>query len=170
VITFQLDIAETVGIAAALLVVGEFVKKHIPLLQRYFIPGPVIGGLLFSLFALVGHQMGIFTFEFYDNMRAFLMMVFFTTIGFSASFELLKKGGVAVAIFLLVAIGLVVIQNITGAAIASLLGVHPLIGVAAGSISLTGGVGTSAAFGPLLEQAGAAGALPAPPMAWWPAA
>ncbi|MDW5443385.1 sodium/glutamate symporter [Polaromonas sp. SM01] len=160
-ITFQLDIAETVGIAAALLVVGEFVKKHIPLLQRYFIPGPVIGGLLFSLFALVGHQTGIFTFEFYDNMRAFLMMVFFTTIGFSASFELLKKGGVAVAIFLLVAIGLVVIQNITGAAIASLLGVHPLIGVAAGSISLTGGVGTSAAFGPLLEQAGAAGALPA---------
>ncbi|MFI5445004.1 sodium/glutamate symporter [Polaromonas sp. UC242_47] len=160
-ITFQLDIAQTVGIAAVLLVVGEFVKKHIPLLQRYFIPGPVIGGLLFSLFALVGHQMGMFTFEFYDNMRAFLMMVFFTTIGFSASFELLKKGGVAVAIFLLVAIGLVVIQNVAGAAIASLLGVHPLIGVAAGSISLTGGVGTSAAFGPLLEQAGAAGALPA---------
>lgn len=173
-ITFQLDIAQTVGIAAVLLVVGEFVKKHIPLLQRYFIPGPVIGGLLFSLFALVGHQMGMFTFEFYDNMRAFLMMVFFTTIGFSASFELLKKGGVAVAIFLLVAIGLVVIQNVAGAAIASLLGVHPLIGVAAGSISLTGGVGTSAAFGPLLEQAGAAGALPAAiaaaTLVWWPAA
>lgn len=160
-ITFQLDIAQTVGIAAVLLVVGEFIKKHVSVLTRYFIPGPVIGGLLFSLIALAGHQSGSFTFEFYDNMRAFLMMVFFTTIGFSASFELLKKGGVAVAVFLLAAIGLVLIQNTMGAALASLLGVHPLIGVAAGSVSLTGGLGTSAAFGPLLEQAGAAGALPA---------
>ncbi|WP_173025937.1 sodium/glutamate symporter [Acidovorax sp. SRB_14] len=159
-ITFQLDIAQTVGIAAVLLVVGEFIKKHVSVLTRYFIPGPVIGGLLFSLIALVGHESGSFTFEFYDNMRAFLMMVFFTTIGFSASFELLKKGGVAVAVFLLAAIGLVLIQNTLGAALASALGLHPLIGVAAGSVSLTGGVGTSAAFGPLLEQAGAAGALP----------
>ncbi len=159
-ITFQLDIAQTVGIAAVLLVVGEFIKKHVRLLTRYFIPGPVIGGLLFSLIALAGHASGSFTFEFYDNMRAFLMMVFFTTIGFSASFELLKKGGVAVAVFLLAAIGLVLIQNTLGAALASALGLHPLIGVAAGSVSLTGGVGTSAAFGPLMEQAGAAGALP----------
>ena len=160
-IHLQLDIAQTVGIAAVLLVVGELVKKHVSVLERYFIPGPIIGGVLFSLVALIGHETGTFTFTFYDNMRAFLLLVFFTTIGFSASFELLKKGGVGVALFLGAAVGLVLIQNTLGAALASALGVHPLIGLAAGSISLTGGHGTSAAFGPLLEQAGAVGALPA---------
>ena len=160
-IQIQLDIAQTVGIAAVLLVVGELVKKHVSVLERYFIPGPIIGGVLFSLVALIGHETGAFTFTFYDNMRAFLLLVFFTTIGFSASFELLKKGGIGVALFLAAAVGLVLIQNVLGAAMASALGVHPLIGLAAGSISLTGGHGTSAAFGPLLEQAGAVGALPA---------
>ncbi|MEO7401161.1 MAG: sodium/glutamate symporter [Polaromonas sp.] len=160
-ITLQLDIAQTVGIAAVLLVVGEFIKKHVSLLSRYFIPGPIIGGVLFSLVALVGHETGSFTFQFYDNMRAFLLLVFFTTIGFSASFELLKKGGVGVALFLAAAVGLVLIQNTLGAAMAAGLGVNPLIGLAAGSIALTGGHGTSAAFGPLLEQVGAVGALPA---------
>lgn len=160
-ITLQLDIAQTVGIAAVLLVVGDFIKKHVPVLKRYFIPGPIIGGVLFSLIALVGHETGSFTFQFYDNMRAFLLLVFFTTIGFSASFELLKKGGIGVALFLAAAVGLVIIQNTLGAALATVLGVSPLIGLAAGSIALTGGHGTSAAFGPLLEQAGAVGALPA---------
>jgi glutamate:Na+ symporter, ESS family len=160
-VTIQLDIAQTIGIAAVLLVVGEFIKKRVGVLSRYFIPGPIIGGLVFSLIALVGHQANWFTFQFYDTMRAFLLLVFFTTIGFSASFELLKKGGVGVALFLAAAVGLVVLQNMLGAGLAAALGVHPLIGVAAGSVSLTGGHGTSAAFGPLLEQAGAAGALPA---------
>ena len=160
-VTIQLDIAQTIGIAAVLLVVGEFIKKRVGVLSRYFIPGPIIGGLVFSLIALVGHQANWFTFQFYDTMRAFLLLVFFTTIGFSASFELLKKGGVGVALFLAAAVGLVVLQNALGAGLATMLGVHPLIGVAAGSVSLTGGHGTSAAFGPLLEQAGAAGALPA---------
>ena len=160
-ITLQLDIAQTVGIAAVLIVVGDFIKKHVSVLERYFIPGPIIGGVLFSLIALVGHETNSFTFVFYDNMRAFLLLVFFTTIGFSASFELLKKGGIGVALFLAAAVGLVVIQNTLGAALASMLGVSPLIGLAAGSIALTGGHGTSAAFGPLLEQAGAVGALPA---------
>lgn len=159
--TIELDIAQTIGIAAVLLVVGDFIKNRVGVLSRYFIPGPIIGGLVFSLIALVGHQTGLFTFQFYDNMRAFLLLVFFTTIGFSASFELLKNGGLGVALFLAAAVGLVVLQNLLGAGLATALGVHPLIGVAAGSISLTGGHGTSAAFGPLLEQAGAAGALPA---------
>ncbi len=160
-VIIELDIAQTIGVAAVLLVVGDFIKKHVGVLSRYFIPAPIIGGLVFSIIALVGHQTGSFAFEFYDNMRAFLLLVFFTTIGFSASFELLKKGGVGVALFLAAAIGLVLLQNTLGAGLAALLGVHPLIGVAAGSIALTGGHGTSAAFGPLLEQAGAAGALPA---------
>ncbi len=160
-VTLQLDIPQTVGLAAILLVLGEFIKKHVPLLERYFIPGPIIGGVLFSVLTLVGYQSGSFEFIFNDNIRAFLLLVFFTTIGFSASFELLKKGGLGVALFLGAAVVLVLIQNTVGVAMATSMGVHPLIGLAAGSIALTGGHGTSAAFGPLLEQAGAVGALPA---------
>lgn len=157
----KLDIAQTLAIAAVLLVVGEFVKKRIGILERFFIPGPVIGGLIFSIVALIGYQTKTFEFEFYANIRNLLMMVFFTTIGFSASLELLKKGGVGVALFLVCAAVLVVIQNGAGVMLAQALGLHPLIGIAAGSVSLTGGHGTSAAFGPILEQAGAAAALPA---------
>ncbi|SFC39504.1 glutamate:Na+ symporter, ESS family [Polaromonas sp. OV174] len=157
----QLDIAQTLAMAAVLLLVGEFVKKRFSILERFFIPGPVIGGLIFSIVALVGYQTQTFEFEFYANIRNLLMMVFFTTIGFSASLELLKKGGVGVALFLLAATVLVVIQNTAGVALAEMLGLHPLIGLSAGSVSLTGGHGTSAAFGPILEQAGATAALPA---------
>jgi len=156
-----LNIAQTLAIAAVLLLLGEFIKKRIPILERFFIPGPVIGGLVFSIVALFGHQSGAFEFTFNADIRNLLMMVFFTTIGFSASFELLKKGGVGVVLFLACAGLLVVLQNGVGVALATALGVHPLLGIAAGSVSLTGGHGTSAAFGPILEQAGATAALPA---------
>ncbi len=159
--TLSLDMAQTAAVAAVLLVIGDFIRGRVPLLSRYFIPGPIIGGLLFSLLALAGHQSGAFAFQFDAGIRDFLLLAFFTTIGFSASFEMLKKGGVGVALFLGAAVGLVLLQNVVGVGLAAALGVHPLIGLAAGSVSLTGGLGTSAAFGPLMEQAGAAGALPA---------
>ena len=158
---FKLDIAQTMAVAAVLLTLGEWIKNRVPVLSRYFIPSPIVGGMIFSMIALAGQQSGTFSFEFSQNIRDFLLLLFFTTIGFSASFELLKKGGIGVALFLLCAVVLVVIQNAVGATLAQALGANPLIGLAAGSISLTGGHGTSAAFGPLLEQAGAIGALPA---------
>lgn len=157
----QLDIAQTVGLAAVFLVLGEYIKNRVAVLARYFIPSPIIGGLLFALIALVGHQTDSFNFSFNDDIRNFLLMAFFTTIGFSASFELLKKGGLAVALFLGCAVVLIILQNVMGVTLAALMDANPLLGLAAGSISMTGGHGTSAAFGPLLEKAGAVGALPA---------
>lgn len=160
-ISIHLDIALTLAVAAIMLGLGEYTKNRITILARYFIPTPVIGGLIFSLIALIGHTNHQFTLEVDDTMRDYLLLVFFTTIGFSASFKQLKSSGAAVALFLLCAIMLLAIQNIVGVMLAKGLGIAPLIGLAAGSISLTGGHGTSAAFGPLLEQAGAVGALPA---------
>ncbi|NLJ63101.1 MAG: sodium/glutamate symporter [Alcaligenaceae bacterium] len=157
----QLDMAQTVALAAVFLVIGKLIKNRVPVLSRYFIPSPIIGGLVFALIALYGHQTQSFSIELYDNMRAFLLMAFFTTIGFSASFEMLKKGGVGVALFLVAAVLLLTLQNIIGAGLAYIMGASPLLGLAAGSISLTGGHGTSAAFGPLLESYGVTGALPA---------
>ncbi|EHO18435.1 sodium/glutamate symporter [Fusobacterium necrophorum subsp. funduliforme 1_1_36S] len=75
-----------------------------------------------------------------------------------ASFSLLKKGGVGVALFLFAAIVLVIIQDGVGVALAKAFGLNPGIGLAAGSIPLTGGHGTSGAFGPYLEERGVIGA------------
>lgn len=157
----QLDNVQTIGLAAVFLVIGHLIKERIPILERFFIPAPIIGGVLFSLIVLTGHQTGGFDLELSNDMRDLLLMLFFTTIGFTASLEMLKKGGIAVALFLLACTVLVILQNVVGVSLASALGIHPLIGLATGSVSLTGGHGTSAAFGPLLEDKGAAGALPA---------
>lgn len=153
-----LDMYQTLGLAIVLLLLGTWIKSKVNVLQKYFIPAPVVGGLLFSIFMLIGHNMELFTFNFDGTLKNFFMVVFFTSVGFLASFSLLKKGGLAVGLFLLCAIVLVVIQDAVGVSLAKMLGLNPGIGLAAGSIPLTGGHGTSGAFGPYLEERGVAGA------------
>lgn len=157
--TFTFNMAETLAIAIVILLVGAAVKKRVPILERFFIPGPVIGGVIFSIILLIGHETGAFSFAFDGVLKDFLMIAFYTTVGYLASFELLKKGGIGVVLFLLAAIILVVIQNSVGVSLAKIFGLHPYIGLAAGSVPLTGGHGTSGAFGPLMEQGGAVGAM-----------
>ena len=155
---YQLNMAETVGFAIILLLLGRWIKKKVSFFEKFFIPAPVIGGTLFSIILLIGHQTETFTFTFNDDIKNLLMIAFFTTVGFSASLKILKKGGVGVALFLLAAVILVIIQDIVGPVLAKALGINPLLGLAAGSIPLTGGHGTSGAFGPYLEDLGATGA------------
>ena len=155
---YQLNMAETVGFAIILLLLGRWIKRRVNFFEKFFIPAPVIGGTLFSLILLIGHQTETFTFSFNDDIKNLLMIAFFTTVGFSASLKILKKGGVGVALFLLAAVILVVMQDIVGPVLAKALGINPLLGLAAGSIPLTGGHGTSGAFGPELEKLGATGA------------
>ena len=155
---YQLNMAETVGVAIILLLLGRWIKKKVNFFEKFFIPAPVIGGTLFSIILLIGHQTETFTFTFNDDIKNLLMIAFFTTVGFSASLKILKKGGVGVALFLLAAVILVIIQDIVGPVLAKALGINPLLGLAAGSIPLTGGHGTSGAFGPYLEDLGATGA------------
>ena len=155
---YQLNMAETVGFAIILLLLGRWIKKKVNFFEKFFIPAPVIGGTLFSIILLIGHQTETFTFTFNDDIKNLLMIAFFTTVGFSASLKSLKKGGIGVALFLLAAVILVILQDIIGPVLAKALGINPLLGLAAGSIPLTGGHGTSGAFGPYLEDLGATGA------------
>ena len=155
---YQLNMAETVGFAIILLLLGRWIKKKVNFFEKFFIPAPVIGGTLFSIILLIGHQTETFTFTFNDDIKNLLMIAFFTTVGFSASLKILKKGGIGVALFLLAAVILVILQDIVGPVLAKALGINPLLGLAAGSIPLTGGHGTSGAFGPELEKLGATGA------------
>jgi len=156
--TFTFDMYLTLGLAIVLYLLGSGIKAKVGVLQKYYIPAPVIGGTLFSIVMLIGHNMGLFTFTFDGNLKNFFMVVFFTTIGFLASISALKKGGIGVILFLIAAVILVIIQDGVGVALAKVFGLNPGIGLAAGSIPLTGGHGTSGAFGPYLEERGVSGA------------
>ncbi|MGE5631913.1 MAG: sodium/glutamate symporter [Caulobacteraceae bacterium] len=154
----KLDIIQTIALAAVVLFLGQTLRKKVSFLEKYCIPAPVVGGLIFATLALVLRQTGIMTFEMDTTLQSVLMTAFFTTVGFTASFKLLKKGGIKVAIFLGVAIVLVVLQNIVGVSLAKVFNLNPLIGLATGSVPMTGGHGTAGAFAPIFEKAGATGA------------
>ncbi|SHI39606.1 sodium/glutamate symporter [Lutispora thermophila] len=154
----KLDMIQTIALAVVVLLVGQGLKKKIGFLEKYCIPVPVVGGLIFAILALVLRQTGVLTFEMDDTLKNVFMTAFFTTVGFTASFKVLKKGGIKVFIFLVIATVLVILQNVLGVSLAKVFGLNPLIGLATGSVPMTGGHGTSGAFAPLFEEAGAIGA------------
>lgn len=157
--TANCDMTVTLAVSVILLLLGTVIKKMFPILKRFFIPVPVLGGIFFAILALIGYKAGLFYLTFDSSLKDLLMMAFFTSIGFTASFRMLVHGGISVVIFLLCSMLLICLQNIVGVGLAELFGLNPLMGLATGSIPLTGGHGTSAAFGPLLEQHGLTGAL-----------
>jgi ESS family glutamate:Na+ symporter len=155
---FKLDMTQTLSLSVIIFVLGEYVKRKFRILEQFCIPSPVIGGIIFSIVSLIGYVTRSYSFEFDETLKNVALTAAFTSIGFSASLKLLKKGGIQVIIFLLISMVLVVAQNALGIGLASLFNLHPYIGLATGSTALVGGPGTSGAFGPLFEQAGVKGA------------
>lgn len=153
----SLGILETMAIAAVLYWIGNWLVGKISLLRRYCIPPPLVGGLLFAAVNTWLHVTGRADVSFHSGIQSFFMIVFFTTVGFTVRVPLLKQGGKAVIRCLVLASILTLIQNVLGAGVLYGMGVDPRLGLAVGSISLVGGPGTAAAFGPVLEQAGAVG-------------
>ena len=155
----SLDMTQTTCLGVLVFLLGQFVVNRVHFLERYCIPAPAVGGLLFSVVNLIGVQTGAFEFVFDQTLKDFFMIAFFSTIGFSASLKVIKKGGIAIAILFVVSSIMLIIQNLWGVAIARIFGLDPLLGLCAGSISLMGGVGSSAAFAPIMEANGAEGGL-----------
>ncbi len=155
---FELDLVHTLAFAGVALLAGHWLRRLVPLLERYNLPAPVLGGLIVSVAALFAHGEGVTLVKFDTTLQSPLMIAFFTTIGFGASLSLLKIGGPQVLRFFLLATVFAVVQNLVGMLVALGFGLHPLFGVLAGSVTLTGGPATGLAFAPLFEQAGVAGA------------
>lgn len=156
--TITMNMIQSIGLAVILLLIGKGLRKRINFFEKYCIPSPVIGGLLFAIITLVLRLTGTLMFEFDTTLQTFFMTMFFTSVGFNASFKVLKKGGPKVIIFLGVATLLVVLQNAIAVGLAGAVGVHPLLALMTGSTPMTGGHGTSAAFAPTLEAIGISGA------------
>lgn len=154
----QLDMYQAAAVAALVLLLGRFLVRKVELLRHYCIPEPVAGGVVFALAHLALRQAGILEISFDSTLQTFFMVVFFCSVGFTACFRLLKKGGLQVLLFLGIAVMMCVLQNGLGAFIASAFDLDPRLGLATGSIPMVGGHGTAASFGPLLEKAGVSGA------------
>ena len=155
----QVNMIQSVCIGVIMFLIGDQIVRRVEFLQKYCIPAPVVGGLLFTLIHLIGVQTGMFSLKFDQTLKDFFMVGFFSTIGFTASIKIVKQGGIAILIMFAVSVVMLVIQNIWGISIARAFGLNPLIGMCASSISLMGGVGTSAALAPIMEANGAAGGL-----------
>ena len=154
----QLDAVQTLALAGLALFLGFALSRFVPVLARYNLPPPVDGGLVVALAVLVAHEQDATLFELDTSLQSPLMIAFFTTIGVNASLALLKISGRQVMVFLALATGFAVAQNLLGMAVAAGFGLHPLFGVLAGSTTLTGGPATGLAFAPLFEAAGVRGA------------
>lgn len=146
--------------AVIVLLLGRFLVNRIDFLKRYNIPEPVAGGLVAAVVSLLVHTFWGYSIVFSSELQTSFMLVFFASIGLSANFMKLKEGGTALVIFLICVASFIVVQNAVGMSLVTLLGLDPLIGLIAGSITLTGGHGTAGAWGEILEsQHGIQGAL-----------
>jgi len=156
----NVNLIQAVGIGVIVFLIGDIIVERVELFKKYCIPAPVVGGLIFALIHLIGIQTGTFSFIFDQTLKNFFMIGFFSTIGFTASFRILKQDGISIAVMVLISIVMLLLQNIWGISIAKAFNLNPLIGMCAGSISLMGGVGTAAALSPIIESNGAIGGLP----------
>ena len=154
----QLDMYQTLAIAVVVLILGQFLKSKIDFLEKFCIPAPVVGGLLFAIFTCICYATGLAEFSFDDTLREVCMVFFFTSVGFQANLKVLKSGGKSLIIFLALVVLLIIFQNGLAVGVSKLLGLDPLIGLCTGSIPMVGGHGTAGAFGPVLEDFNISGA------------
>ncbi|MFJ7666748.1 sodium/glutamate symporter [Lysinibacillus sp. NPDC097195] len=149
----------TIFLAVALFAFGSFLINKVNFLKRFCIPAPVVGGLLFAALATILKTTGVLEISLDTSLQSLFMITFFTTIGLGASFKLVKLGGKLLVIYWLACGFLALMQNVIGVSLASLMGIHPLIGMMAGAVSMEGGHGAAAAFGQTLEDLGISSAM-----------
>jgi ESS family glutamate:Na+ symporter len=132
--------------ALVMLLIGTLVNRRVALLSRYNIPDPITGGLLFALLAMVAWAAASFRLQIDQTVKPVLLLMFFAGVGMSADLRMLKRGGRALVLFLIVLFPYILVQDAVGVAIAKLLDLHPIFGLVGGSITLVGGHGTGAAY------------------------
>ena len=156
--TIGLDMIQTAGIGALALLVGMTLTRKVSFLQKFCIPSPVSGGIIFSLLTLALYTWFHIEVSFDKTLMDVFMLAFFTCVGFQSDLKVLKQGGKLLVIMISLLIVMIAIQNLIPMGITRLMDVDPLVGMAAGSISMTGGHGTAGGFASVLEGMGLNGA------------
>ena len=148
----RLSMIQTVAMAVITYYLGVFIRSKVAILQRLSMPTPVIGGMILAVILSVLQAYRVLTVQFDSTLQTLLMLAFFTTIGLMASIKVVKQGGKLLLWFLIAVSILAVLQNVLGMSLASLMGLDKHYGILTGGVSMMGGLGTSAAFGPYFEQ------------------
>lgn len=158
--SLKLEYLTTLGIAAIVIFLGHAIVKRSKLLQKYAIPAPVVSGLIVSIFLSCLKASGAIAITFDKTiMQDLCQNLFFLCVGFGFSTKLIKHaGGKLCAMIAIAAVLLITIQDIVGVAVGSAVGMNPLLALQCSSASMSGGVGTASAFGPIYEKMGATGA------------
>ena len=138
--------------------IGMVLTRKVAFLQRLCIPSPVSGGIIFSLITLALYAWGHIEVAFDGTLKDVFMLAFFTSVGFQSDLKVLKQGGKTLAIMLGLLVLIIALQNLMPWGITKLMGVDSLLGIAAGSVSMTGGHGTAGGFAEVLEKMGLQGA------------
>ena len=149
---------QTAGIGALALLVGMVLTRKVAFLQKFCVPSPVSGGIIFSLLTLALYGWFHVEVSFDGTLKDVFMLAFFTSVGFQSDLKVIKQGGKLLVIMLSLLVVIIALQNLIPMGIARLMGVNPLIGMASGSISMTGGHGTAGGFARVLEGMGLYGA------------
>ena len=95
----QLDMYQTLAASVLVLMLGSYLKQKIHVLEKFCIPAPVVGGLLFAIVTCICYSSGIMEISFDDTLREVCMVFFFTSVGFQANLKVLKSGGKSLAVF-----------------------------------------------------------------------
>lgn len=152
------DMLQTMGVGALALVVGMLMTRKISWLQKFCIPSPVSGGIVFSIATLLLYIVFHIEVSFDGTLKDVFMLAFFTSVGFQSNFRVLRKGGKTLLVMLLLLVTIITMQNVIPLVITKVMGVSQLVGMAAGSISMAGGHGTAGGFSAVLESMGLRGA------------
>jgi len=147
-----LDIYGTLVAAALVLLSGTALVRRLTLLRNYSIPEPVAGGLVVAIGLALARAAGGVEVSFDMSLSPPLMLAFFACIGLNADIASLRQGGKSLAILCVGVIAFLFLQNGVGLAVAVAFGLDPLIGLLAGSITLSGGHGTGAAWSEVFSQ------------------
>ena len=129
-----------------MLVIGRRLVHSVDVLRKYSIPDAVAGGLPVAVLVTGLYAAGM-RIALDTSLQPALMMAFFATIGLSADAKMLARGGMALVLFTACVVAMLIVQNVVGVAAAWTMGLDPLIGLIAGSMTMAGGHGTGAAWG-----------------------
>jgi ESS family glutamate:Na+ symporter len=148
----SLDTLETLMAASLVLLLGRQILARVRILRTYSIPEPVVGGLLVALLAFALRGVLQIDVRFDTTLQAPLMLTFFATIGLNADLAGLKAGGRSLIVFLGAVVGLLVMQDALGIALAWALGQERILGLLGASVTLSGGHGTGAAWAKVFAE------------------
>lgn len=157
-VTLELNMVQTAGIGALTLMIGMVLTRKVSFLQKFCVPSPVTGGLIFSLIGLAMYAWLNIELSFDRTLQDVFMVAFFTCVGYQCDLKVLKQGGKPLVLMLVLLVLMIALQNLMPWGITKLMRVDPLLGIAAGSVSMTGGHGTAGGFAGILEQMGLQGA------------